>query len=380
MTRKNFSIRFSDAHLRFRERSAEINAAIQNVLYNDLYVDGKAVKQFEDEFAEYVGAPYCIGVNSGTDAITIMLRAAGIKPGDHVLVPAHTFVATWHGIRNAGAIPIAVDGYASNIHEHFEDAITEKSKAIVVVHMYGIPSNMHLIRYIASRHGLLVFEDASQAHGSYVDGSHCGIVSNAGAFSLYPTKVLGALGNAGAIVTHNKDIYENSKSLRNYGFRYGPNNAFDIGLNSKLDSVQAAALSVGLGYLDQDVAHRNALAKEYDRLIPKPLQYRNSERFGRFVSPCYYSYPIELPNIDVRGKLFRRLRDMGIEVKIQYEKAAHDHFAYKNDKEYSMQTADVAKAVSDTVLNLPIGIHLNSSDVQDISYIIWQFCVEKGIV
>ena len=288
----NPTIPQTDPRANYLAHKDEIDAAIAAVLAGGRYILGEQVAAFEREFAAYLGAgstegaTHAIGVGSGTDALHLALRACGIGPGDRVFTVSHTAVATVAAIELAGATPVLVDidpatftmdpnrleeavrrdegGNSSNVKRH--SSIVTRHSAIIPVHLYGHPADMAAILEIARRYDLWVIEDCAQAHGATIDGQKTGTFGDIAAFSFYPTKNLGALGDGGAVVTSDPALAEQTRLLREYGWRERYVSAIP-GLNSRLDELQAAILRVKLRYLDAENARRRALAAEYDRLL-----------------------------------------------------------------------------------------------------------------
>jgi dTDP-4-amino-4,6-dideoxygalactose transaminase len=268
-----FPIPQTDPKANYLAHEAEIDAAIREVLQAGRYILGRQVEAFEGEFAAYLGARHALGAGSGTDALHLALRACGIGSGDAVIVPSHTAVATAAAIELAGAVPVFADidprtftldpdSAAHAIHT-FRGA---RLRAIVPVHLYGHPADMHSIVELADRHGLYVVEDCAQAHGAAIRGKRVGTFGHAAAFSFYPTKNLGALGDGGALVTNDAALDGRARLLREYGWRERYVSECP-GMNSRLDELQAAILRVKLRYLDAENACRRALAAAYDAAL-----------------------------------------------------------------------------------------------------------------
>lgn len=243
----------------------EYEEASLRALRSGWYILGPEMEAFEQAFAKYLGVKHCIGLNSGTDALILAVRALGIGEGDEVIVPAGTYIASVLGVTENGATPVYVDSRKDTYlidADRIEAAITDKTKAILPVHLYGQACNMTAINDIARRHNLPVIEDCAQCHGSEWDGYMTGTTGTLACFSFYPTKPLGALGDAGAVVTNDDELADKVKMLRNYGSRIKYHNE-SIGRNSRLDEVQAAVLSVGLKHLDECNEKRQSYAKRY---------------------------------------------------------------------------------------------------------------------
>ncbi len=247
------------------ELRPELEGAFDRVLNSGWYILGKEVEAFEAEFAEYCESGHCVGVANGLDALHLIVRAYGIGPGDEVIVPSNTYIATWLAVTHAGATPVPVepDARTCNIDPaRIEQAITPRTKAIMVVHLYGQPADMDPINAIARKHGLKVIEDCAQAHGSRYKGRKAGGLGDAAGFSFYPGKNLGAIGDGGAITTQDPELAERIRVLRNYGSQIKYHNGV-VGFNSRLDELQAALLRVKLVKLDEWNERRRGIAAHY---------------------------------------------------------------------------------------------------------------------
>src|SRR5262245_57649055 len=261
----NEPVPFLDLRETYLEIKDELDAAYQRVMNSGWYILGEEVTAFEKEFAEYCGARHCVGVGNGLEALQLILRAMGIGPGDEVIVPANTYIATWLAVSNAGAtvVPVEPDERTFNLDpELIKAAITSKTKAILPVHLYGQPADMGPINDIARRHGLKVIEDAAQAHGARYRDHRAGSLGDAAGWSFYPTKNLGAYGDAGAVTTDDHELAEKVRLLRNYGSKKKYVNE-EKGLNSRLDELQAALLRVRLRHLDEWNSRRVRIAAKY---------------------------------------------------------------------------------------------------------------------
>lgn len=248
----------------YLEYKNEYDEAAIRVLQSGWYVLGKEVERFENEFKNYMGSNYCVGLNSGLDALILAFRSLGIGYGDEVIVPANTYIASVLGITENQAIPIFVepDDYYNIDANKIEKAISLRTKAILVVHLYGQAANMAKIKEIAKRHNLYLVEDCAQSHGAKYQDKATGAWGDIGCFSFYPTKNLGAFGDAGCIITNNLEIYEKIHMLRNYGSKIKYHNEI-LGINSRLDEVQAALLNVKLSHYDELKSKRKELAEIY---------------------------------------------------------------------------------------------------------------------
>jgi dTDP-4-amino-4,6-dideoxygalactose transaminase len=351
----------SNPKAQYLAHKAEIDTAVSRVLNSGWYIFGEEVISFEREFADYLGVDHAVGVGSGTDALHLALRACGIGPGDEVITVAHTAVATVAAIELSGATPVLVDikpeCYTLNPAE-IDSAVTKKTKAIVPVHLYGLPADMDGILAAAKKNNLLVIEDCAQAPGARYHGKCVGSLGDAAAFSFYPTKNLGAIGDGGCITTHNADIAKKARLLREYGWseRYVSSVA---GTNSRLDSIQAAILRVKLRSLDADNARRGIIADRYSRNLKDsgvavPLGRREAEH-------VYHLYVVAS---DRRDALQLHLKENDIGALVHYPVPVHRQPAYRGrlaGEGRLLQT----DAAAGQVLSLPIYPELSESD-QDI--------------
>jgi len=338
----------------------EINAAIQGVLDRAEFILGHDVEKFEEEFAAYCGVKYAIGVDSGLAALELSLRAYNIGPGDEVIVPTHTFTASAAAITFAGAKPVFVDVHPEtwNIDvEEIERALTVRTKAILPVHLYGLPVDMNMILGIAEKYKLIVIEDACQAHGAKYKGRMTGSLGNAAGFSFYPTKNLGACGDAGAVTTNDPKVAETVRALRNCGQK--AKNVHELApFNHRLDNLQAAILRVKLKYLDEWIASRRKLAALYNTLLAgsgittpvEPPGYRH----------VYHLYVIRTQN---RDALQARLKERGIGTAIHYPNPVHlQPFYAKNG--YTRGQFPVAERICNEILSLPMFPELTEEQVE----------------
>lgn len=302
----------------------ELGAAFERVLEADAFILGAEVEAFEHEFAAYCGVPRCVGVNSGTAALTLALLAAGIGAGDEVIVPGHTFIASALAVVHAGATPVFCDVEADTglIDPASAAAVlTDRTAAIIAVHLYGHTADMDAIGELAGRHGLFVLEDAAQAHGASWRGRRVGGLGHAAAFSFYPSKNLGALGEGGAVCTGDEELARKVATLRNVG-QQSPGEHVALGFNERLHGIQGALLRVKLPYLDRWNTARRAHARRYREELPKTLELLTE----RPQAPCvYHLFPIRH---DERDRLSAQLSDAGIQTKVHYTPAAHRHAAF----------------------------------------------------
>ncbi len=322
MARGN-AVRFVALDKQHIEIEQELTAVFARLLRTSAYTLGAEVEQFEAEFADYCEADHCVGVSSGTSALSLVLRAAGIGPGDEVIVPAHTFIATALGAVHAGATPVLCDvDEATGLldPEAVRAVISPRTAAIVAVHLYGQMCDMDALSEIAKRRGLYVLEDAAQAHGASYKGHRAGSLGDAAAFSFYPSKNLGALGDGGAICTNDEMLAARLRRLRNLGQRTKGEH-LELGFNERLDGLQAALLRVKLPHLDAWNEARRSHAQRYRELLSADVTLLEE----RAESPCvYHLMPARFEN---RDSVAAALRAQGIETGIHYAPAMHGHRA-----------------------------------------------------
>ena len=328
----------------------QIDAALARVCKSDRYILGEEVRLFEEEFARYVGVTHAIGVGSGTEALHIALCACGIGKGDEVITVSHTAVATVAGIALTGATAVLADINPQTYTmdpKCFEAAITPKTKAVVVVHLYGHPAEMTAILKIAREHKIKVIEDCAQAHGALYKGKKVGSLGDIGCFSFYPTKNLGAIGDGGAIVTNDSSLVDRCKPLREYG--WDKNRVSQIpGWNSRLDELQAAILRVKLKHLDKDNDSRRRLADGYRHALKDVGLILPSEN-----SDCRHVYHLYVVRSPKRDALKEALFKNGVQALIHYPVPAHLHPGFKNHARVSGSLAQTEAAVKD-ILSLPM--------------------------
>jgi dTDP-4-amino-4,6-dideoxygalactose transaminase len=339
-----------DLRAEYRELKSEIDAAVGRVLESGQFILGKEVTGLEEEFASYCDVEYAIGVNSGTSALHLALLAAGIKAGDEVITVPFTFYATAAAIGYVDAVPVYVDIDPRTFNmdvTRLEAAITERTRAILPVHLYGQPADMDPILEIAARHKLLVIEDVAQAHGAEYKGRRTGGIGDIGCFSFYPTKNLGAAGEGGMVTTNNSEYARAIAMLRNWGEeqRYYP---VLKGYNYRLPAIQAAILRAKLRRLDQWIDTRRALAAEYDRLLEDAKVVRPASLAN--VRHVYCLYTIQ---VDERERLQRELENAGVQSAVHYPLPIYLMPAYA-DARYKAGDFPVAEACAGRVLSLPL--------------------------
>lgn len=347
----------------------EMEAAISRVLDSGWYLLGEECSAFENEFATYCGTHFAAGVANGLDALVLILTAyqelGTIAPGDEIIVPANTYIASILAISRAGCTPVLVepDPASRNIDpDKLEHALTPRTRAVMVVHLYGQCADVDRVQQLAKQHGLLVIEDAAQAQGATYKNKKAGNLGNAAGFSFYPGKNLGALGDGGAVTSNDQALIETVKSLRNYGSDRKYHNIYK-GFNSRLDEIQAAILRVKLKYLDQDNQRRNTIATTYLETL-HPLQKQNRlqlpfvEAFGQ---PNWHLFVIQTPE---RDALLNALKQKGIFCSIHYPIPPHQQPAYK---EWHNRSFPLTDHIHKTALSLPISPTMTHKDAQFVS-------------
>ncbi len=356
LTEETAPIPFLDLKAPIEELAHETERAIDTVLSSGWFILGNQVKKFEEAFAAYCGVKHSIGVANGLDALFIILKAMDIGPGDEVIVPSNTYIASWLAVSYAGATPVPVepDPLSYNIDPHLiEVAITPKTKAIMAVHLYGQPADMDPIIALAKKYNLKVIEDAAQAHGAKYKGRRTGSLGDAAGFSFYPGKNLGALGDGGAITTNDDALAEKIRTLRNYGSQVKYQNLYK-GYNSRLDEIQAPILLQRLAKLDEWNAKRSTLANTY--LAKLGATKLTLPFVPAWASPAWHLFVIRHPE---RDRLQQHLHQHGIGTVIHYPIPPHQQPAYAemNHLEYP-----ISEAIHKEILSLPMGPHL--TDVQ----------------
>ncbi|MFA5849812.1 MAG: DegT/DnrJ/EryC1/StrS family aminotransferase [Bacteroidales bacterium] len=339
------------------EFESRFKQAFEKFLSKGWYILGEEVKVFEEAFASYCGAGYCVGVANGLDALELGLKVLNLPPHSEIIVPSNTYIATILAIINAGYKPVLVEPEVSTYNidpDLIEAKITLQTKAIMVVHLYGQPSRMSDICTIAAKHGLEIIEDCAQAHGASINGKKVGTYGKIGAFSFYPTKNLGALADAGAIVTSDESIYEKLKALRNYGSERKYYNKY-VGRNSRLDEIQAAFLNIKLDSLDKINEHKRMLAKIYDK-----------ELTDRVIKPVsiegyYHVYHIYNIRTQRRDDLRKYLSDNGIQTDVHYPVSPNRQEGYA--KYFETESYPISEEIHATTISLPISYGTSVDDV-----------------
>ena len=346
---------------RFRD---EIDARIKTILDKGWYLQGEENEKFSKDFAAFCGTKYALGVANGLDALRLIVKAYGFGVGDEIIVPANTYIATILAITDNGCTPVLVepDINTYNINpDLIEEKITSKTKAIMVVHLYGQAVQMQKIWDLAKKYNLKVFEDSAQAHGAMYQGRRTGNLSDAAAFSFYPGKNLGCMGDGGAVTTNDEAIYNKIKALANYGSDRKYHHIYK-GLNSRLDEIQAAVLDVKLPHLDADNNRRREIAKYYRENIKNP----------KIILPKTYDDKATVWHVFVvrtqnRDEFQKYLADKGIQTLIHYPTPPHKQDAYK---EWNNLSFPISEEIHRTIISLPMSPVMTQEEVQKVVDII----------
>lgn len=364
-------IPFLDLHGAYTELKPEFDAAWMRVMESGRYLLGTELDSFEREYAQYCGTAGCVGVGSGLDALHLVLRAWGIGTGDEVIVPSHTFIATWLAVSATGARPVPVepDPDTGNMAPAgIESAINGRTKAIIPVHLYGQPADLEPIMALAERHGIRVLEDAAQAQGARYRGRRVGSLAHAAAHSFYPGKNLGAFSDAGAVTTNDTQLEFKLRQLRNYGSSLKYHHEC-WGTNSRMDELQAACLRVRLRHLDDWNCRRQRIANRYlSRLQPSARADGAGESSLRLPSvpswaePVWHLFVVRHPN---RASLQLALKDKDIETLIHYPIPPHASGTYRY-LGLGVDSQPIANDFASSVLSLPIGPHLQEAQAEKV--------------
>lgn len=342
----------------------ELLKACADVIDSGWYIGGSALARFESNFAAYCGTAHCIGVANGLDALTLTLTAwkqlGRVKQGDEVIVPANTYIASVLAITASGLEPVLVEPSLATFNidpSLIRQAITDKTRVILPVHLYGQIADMKAINEIAAEYGLLVLEDSAQAHGASIDGKRAGNWGDASGFSFYPGKNLGALGDAGAITTSDAELAEVLRALRNYGSHEKYKNLY-VGVNSRLDEIQAAMLDVKLKYLDEEISKRRHIT----------TCYRAGIRNAHIVQPQSsvaeeHVWHLYVVRTAYRNALQQHLREQGVQTLVHYPIPPHKQQAYR---QYNSLSLPLTEIIHDEVLSLPVDPTMSDADIQKV--------------
>ena len=369
------NVPFLDVVAPYEELRDELDAAYVRVMRSASYVLGNEVEAFESEFADYCGSQYCVGVGNGLEALHLVLRAWNIGPGDEVVVPSNTYIATWLAVSHTGAMPIPVepDPFTYNVDpKRIERAITPRTRAIIPVHLYGQAAEMDPIMAIADTYRLKVLEDNAQAQGARYKGRRTGGLGHAAGNSFYPSKNLGACGDAGAVTTDDAELAKRVRLLRNYGSRKKYYNEI-IGFNSRLDELQAALLRVKLRRLDEWNKRRAIVAAKYlmawSTVPDLTLPFAPKD-----VEPVWHVFVVRHPR---RDALQKDLEAAGVGTLIHYPRPPHLSEAYSGLR-LAKGSLPIAEHSADTVLSIPIGPHLDALHVESVIATVRRCCGTPG--
>lgn len=340
--------------------ASDIRAAIENTLISGSYILGPQVETFESEFATYLNSGFCIGVNSGTDALVIALKALGVCRGDEVIVPSHTAVATAAAVVAIGATPVfaEVSPISMTIAPNsVEELVSDRTRAVIAVHLYGFPCEMDELKKICMANNLFLVEDCAQAHGSEYKEKKVGTIGDIGCFSFYPTKNLGAIGDGGAIVTDNGKLAEKCISLRQYGWDSNRISNFKSTV-SRLDEIQASVLRIKLTRLEQDNRRRIEIALQYKaNLVSDSLILPSEPEHGKHV---YHLFVVRVGN---RDHMVAVLNKLGIFPGIHYPRPVHTHPAFREFSKNSRISLKHTEDLSNTILSLPMYPGLTENEI-----------------
>ena len=356
-------VAFLDLNVPHGEIRDELDQAYQDVVNRGLFIGGPELAAFESEYASFCRSKYCIGVGNGLEALHLLLFAYGIRPGDEVIVPSNTFIATWLAVSQVGAVPVPVEPIEQTFNidpSRIEQAITARTKAIIPVHLYGQPAEMDAINAVAHSHGLRVIEDAAQSQGARYRTRYSGSLGDAAAHSFYPGKNLGAMGDGGAITTNDEALATRLRMLRNYGSTMKYEHDV-IGFNSRLDELQAAFLRVKLRKLEKWNLRRREIARFYqlglsgidDCILPMVPSH---------IEPAWHLYVIRTSS---RAAIQESLYRNGVMAAIHYPTAPHLQGAYA-DAGFAEGSFPISERIHKEVLSLPMGPHLSDHDVNTV--------------
>jgi dTDP-4-amino-4,6-dideoxygalactose transaminase len=361
------TVPFYDLGAGLRPHRADLHAALDEVLETGYFIGGSITSRFETEFAQFIGTEFCVGTGNGLDAIRLILEAFDIGAGDEVIVPAFTFYATWLAVTQTGATPVPVEVFAASANldpSAIERAITSRTRAIIPVHLYGQAADMKSIRAVADAHGLIVIEDAAQSHGAESTGGRVGTVGDAAAFSFYPTKNLGALGDAGGVTTSSAAVAERVKSRRSYGAGTSKYEHVDTGWNSRLDPLQAAFLSLHLKSVEKWTARRQKIATIYLEAL--------GERSAGVIGPTNVSDSVWHQFV-LRASDRTKLRDFfsarGVTTDVHYPYAVHELAPMKAlMNEVSLAASfPIAESLGAQVTSIPMGPWMSDVQVEQVA-------------
>lgn len=367
---KDLLVPFVDLHAQHRSLQVELETTLRRVFNQSAFILGKEVEAFEAEFAAYLGASYAVGVSSGLDALRLALLGLGIGPGDEVILPANTYIATAFAVSATGAMPVLVDTeeerFGINVRA-LEKAITDKTRAVIPVHLYGQACDMNGVLETARRHGLYIVEDACQAHGARWGDRTCGTLGDAGCFSFYPSKNLGAAGDGGMIVTHDAKLTEELRVLRDYGQARKYHHTVK-GWSARLDGLQAALLRLKLSYLDI----WNDRRAQHAALYSSRLASLQGLRIPPSLSAPDHIFHLYVVRTQRRDALMEHLSHQDIQTAIHYPVPIHLQPAYA-DLGYSQGDFPVSEKLAKEILSLPMYPELTEGQIELVTTTIWDF-------
>lgn len=360
-------IKFLDLHKINERYRNELDARIKEILDSGWYLQGKQNEEFSKHFAQFCGAKYALGVANGLDALNLIIKAYGFGPGDEIIVPANTYIATILAISENGCTPVLVEPdintYGIN-PELIEEKITPRTKAIMVVHLYGQAVPMQKIWELAQKHNLKIIEDSAQAHGAEYQGRRAGNLGDAAGFSFYPGKNLGAMGDAGAVTTNDEVLYNKIKAIANYGSDRKYHHIYK-GTNSRLDELQAGILDVKLQYLEADNNKRREIARYYRENIKNPLI-----TLPQAYDEKAHVWHVFVVRVKERERFQQYLNDNGIQTVIHYPTAPHKQDAYK---EYADLSLPVTEQIHREVISLPISPVMTQEEIETVVRVVNEF-------
>jgi len=354
----SIKVSFLDLKAGYLEIKNELDEAYQRVMDSGWYVMGAELAAFETEFAQYCRARYCVGVGNGLEALHLILKAYGIGPGDEVIVPSNTYIATWLAVSQCGAQPVPVEPIEATYNldpDRLEAAITDHTRAVMPVHLYGQAAAMDEINQIAAAHDVKVIEDAAQGHGAIYKGRRTGSLGDAAGFSFYPGKNLGAFGDGGAVLTDDADLAARVRSLRNYGSQVKYHNQVK-GYNSRLDEMQAAFLRVKLAHLDEWNHRRQMLARRYQQALSPALYILPA--VPDWAEPVWHIFAVRTPD---RDRVMQQLGDQGINTMVHYPVPPHLQPAYA-EMGRGPGSYPLAEKIHQEIFSLPLWPQMSLSE------------------
>lgn len=355
-------IKFFDLQREIFQHQTQVNSKITEVIESGHFILGPQLKIFETNFAQYIGVNYATGVNSGLDALIIALLSSNIKPEDEVIVPSHTFIATWLAIYKTGAkiIPVEPDESYNISIDNILNKLTPRTKFIVIVHLYGRPFDIIKLREKIKGHKCLIIEDAAQAHGSSINNIRCGAMGDAAAFSFYPTKNLGAIGDGGIITTNQQRISTKALKLRNYGSSKKYHHELD-GFNTRLDEIQASVLNYKLKFLDALNKRKSNIVRRFNKELSNP-KIKTPLPQGKNQTIAWHLYVLK---VEERTKFISYMQNHGIETMIHYPIPPHKSEIFSSH--YTLHNLSYTEELSQTLISLPLYSTLSDTET---SYII----------